>query len=116
LAGQACLASAGGWPATAPDPRIVGVFQFDARALAFLAAFLIASGAYELYRIYINRTSRDGVITDNRSTGLWRQWMLACIQFTFTIGDHVIFPAFSIGLTAYLAVLETLWLTTGTAN
>src|SRR3546814_9837224 len=35
------------------------------------------------------------------------------IQFAFTISFHFIFPAFSIGLASYLAVLEGLWLKTG---
>lgn len=39
--------------------------------------------------------------------------MLARIQFAFTISFHIIFPAFSIGLASYLAVLEALWLKTG---
>ena len=38
---------------------------------------------------------------------------LARVQFAFTVGFHIIFPAFSIGLAAYLAVLEALWLRTG---
>lgn len=38
---------------------------------------------------------------------------LARIQFAFTISLHIIFPAFSIGLASYLAVLEALWLWTG---
>ncbi|PAU65460.1 cytochrome ubiquinol oxidase subunit I [Pseudomonas sp. PIC25] len=37
---------------------------------------------------------------------------LARIQFAFTISFHIIFPAFSIGLASYLAVLEGLWLRT----
>ena len=41
--------------------------------------------------------------------------MLARIQFAFTISFHFIFPAFSIGLATYLAVLEGLWLKTGKA-
>ncbi|MFT8717908.1 cytochrome ubiquinol oxidase subunit I [Acetobacter sp.] len=41
--------------------------------------------------------------------------LLARFQFAFTVGVHIIFPAFSIGLAAYLAVLEGLWLTTGRA-
>ncbi|KGO98221.1 cytochrome ubiquinol oxidase subunit I, partial [Novilysobacter defluvii] len=36
--------------------------------------------------------------------------MLARIQFAFTISFHIIFPAITIGLAAYLAVLEGLWL------
>ncbi len=39
--------------------------------------------------------------------------LLARIQFAFTVSFHFIFPAFSIGLASYLAVLEALWLRTG---
>lgn len=39
--------------------------------------------------------------------------LLARVQFAFTIGFHIIFPAFTIGLASYLAVLEGLWLKTG---
>jgi cytochrome d ubiquinol oxidase subunit I len=39
--------------------------------------------------------------------------LLARLQFAFTISFHFIFPAFSIGLASYLAVLEGLWLKTG---
>ncbi|MGB7181245.1 MAG: cytochrome ubiquinol oxidase subunit I [Burkholderiaceae bacterium] len=35
---------------------------------------------------------------------------LARFQFAFTIAFHIIFPAFSIGLASYLAVLRGLWL------
>ncbi len=38
---------------------------------------------------------------------------LARMQFSFTIGVHILFPAFTIGLASYLAVLELLWLVTG---
>ncbi len=38
--------------------------------------------------------------------------LLARIQFAFTISFHIVFPAFSIGLASYLAVLEGLWLYT----
>jgi cytochrome d ubiquinol oxidase subunit I len=38
---------------------------------------------------------------------------LARAQFGFTIAFHIVFPAFSIGLASYLAVLEGLWLRTG---
>src|SRR6202048_2799786 len=34
-------------------------------------------------------------------------------QFAFTMSFHIVFPAFSIGLASYLAVLEALWLWTG---
>ena len=36
--------------------------------------------------------------------------LLARFQFAFTISFHFIFPAFSIGLAAFLAVLNALWL------
>ncbi|MGH7040744.1 MAG: cytochrome ubiquinol oxidase subunit I [Acetobacteraceae bacterium] len=39
--------------------------------------------------------------------------LLARAQFAFTIGFHIVLPAFSIGLASYLAVLEALWLITG---
>ncbi|MGB5077359.1 MAG: cytochrome ubiquinol oxidase subunit I [Sphingorhabdus sp.] len=39
--------------------------------------------------------------------------ILARIQFAFTVSFHFLFPAFTIGLASYLAVLEGLWLKTG---
>ncbi|GGD98480.1 cytochrome ubiquinol oxidase subunit I [Aureimonas endophytica] len=39
--------------------------------------------------------------------------LLARAQFAFTISFHIVFPAFSIGLASFLAVLEALWLKTG---
>jgi len=41
--------------------------------------------------------------------------LLARCQFAFTVSFHFIFPAFSIGLASYLAVIEALWLKTGNA-
>ena len=38
---------------------------------------------------------------------------LARAQFAFTMSFHIVFPAFSIGLASYLAVLEARWLLTG---
>jgi cytochrome d ubiquinol oxidase subunit I len=38
---------------------------------------------------------------------------LARVQFAFTISFHIIFPAFSIGLSAFIATLEVLWLRSG---
>ena len=38
---------------------------------------------------------------------------LARLQFAFTVSFHIVFPAFTIGLASYLAVLEALWLVTG---
>ncbi len=39
--------------------------------------------------------------------------LLARVQFAFTITFHIIFPAFTIGLASWLAMLEFLWLRTG---
>lgn len=39
--------------------------------------------------------------------------LLARIQFAFTISFHIVFPAFTIGLASWLAVVEGLWLKTG---
>ena len=39
--------------------------------------------------------------------------LLARIQFAFTIAFHIIFPSFTIGLSAYIATLEVLWVATG---
>jgi cytochrome bd ubiquinol oxidase subunit I len=39
--------------------------------------------------------------------------LLSRIQFAFTISFHIIFPAFSIGLSAFIATLELLWMGTG---
>jgi cytochrome bd ubiquinol oxidase subunit I len=38
---------------------------------------------------------------------------LARMQFALTVSFHIIFPALSIGLSSFIAVLEGLWLTTG---
>jgi cytochrome bd ubiquinol oxidase subunit I len=43
----------------------------------------------------------------------WDAVALARSQFAFTMSFHIVFPAFSIGLASYLAVLEALWLWTG---
>src|SRR5437660_1264908 len=43
----------------------------------------------------------------------WDAVALARAQFAFTMSFHIVFPAFSIGLASYLAVLEALWLATG---
>lgn len=37
---------------------------------------------------------------------------LARIQFAFTVSFHIIFPAITIGLASFLALLEGLWLKT----
>src|ERR1700753_1094144 len=43
----------------------------------------------------------------------WDAVGLARAQFAFTMSFPIVFPAFSIGLASYLAVLEGLWLWTG---
>lgn len=40
---------------------------------------------------------------------------LARIQFAFTVSFHIVFPALSIGLSSFIAVLEWRWLKTGKA-
>jgi len=47
--------------------------------------------------------------------GLFDALTLARLQFAFTMSFHIVFPAFTIGLASYLAVLEGLWLATGRA-
>lgn len=39
--------------------------------------------------------------------------LIARLQFAFTISFHIIFPSFTIGLSAYIATLETMGLLTG---
>lgn len=39
--------------------------------------------------------------------------LLSRIQFGFCVSFHIIFPSFTIGLAAWLAVLEGIWLSTG---
>ena len=39
--------------------------------------------------------------------------LLARIQFAFTVSFHIIFPAFTIGIAGWLAVVEGMWLKTG---
>jgi cytochrome bd ubiquinol oxidase subunit I len=41
--------------------------------------------------------------------------LLSRIQFAFTISFHILFPSFTVGLAAWLLVLEVLWLKTGKA-
>jgi cytochrome d ubiquinol oxidase subunit I len=42
----------------------------------------------------------------------WDALLLSRLQFAFTIGFHIVFPAFTIGLASFLAVCEGLWLLT----
>ena len=39
--------------------------------------------------------------------------LLARMQFAFTVSFHIVFPAFTIGLASWLAIVEGLWLKTG---
>ena len=39
--------------------------------------------------------------------------LLSRLQFAFTISFHIIFPSFSIGLAAWLTILEALHMATG---
>ncbi len=39
--------------------------------------------------------------------------LLSRLQFGFVVSFHILFPAFTIGLASYIAVLETLWTLTG---
>jgi Cytochrome bd terminal oxidase subunit I len=43
----------------------------------------------------------------------WDAEVLARVQSASAMSFHIVFPAFSIGLASYLAVLEALWLWTG---
>ena len=42
----------------------------------------------------------------------WTALFLSRLQFAFTVSFHIIFPSFTIGLAAWLAVLECLYLVT----
>jgi cytochrome d ubiquinol oxidase subunit I len=39
--------------------------------------------------------------------------LLARIQFAFTVAFHIIFPSFTIGLSAFIATLHVLWMSSG---
>src|SRR5262245_39587716 len=38
--------------------------------------------------------------------------LLARVQFAFTMAYHIIFPSFTIGLAAWIATLEAMWIAT----
>jgi cytochrome bd ubiquinol oxidase subunit I len=44
---------------------------------------------------------------------VWTALLLSRLQFAFTVSFHIIFPSFTIGLAAWLTVLETFHLVTG---
>src|SRR6185503_17434188 len=56
------------------------------------------------------RPSTQGAMLTDSTALLLARW-----QFAFTVSFHFLFPPFTIGLAAYLAVLEGLWLKTGKA-
>jgi cytochrome bd ubiquinol oxidase subunit I len=39
--------------------------------------------------------------------------LIARLQFAFTVAFHIIFPTFTIGLSAYIATLCVMWMRTG---
>jgi cytochrome d ubiquinol oxidase subunit I len=49
----------------------------------------------------------------SRTVDLFDPLVLARIHFAFTVSFHIIFPAFSMGLASYLAVLNGLGFWTG---
>jgi len=44
---------------------------------------------------------------------VWTALLLSRLQFAFTVSFHIIFPSFTIGLAAWLTVLETFHVVTG---
>ena len=58
-------------------------------------------------------TSRKPICSDRGATMDLTALLLSRIQFAFTISFHIIFPSFTIGLAAWLTVLEALHLATG---
>jgi cytochrome bd ubiquinol oxidase subunit I len=58
--------------------------------------------------LFINKTKKKV----KKMTDFLDAVLLARLQFAFTISFHIIFPAFTIGLASWLAVVEFLWLKT----
>ena len=93
-----------------PDPRTARVQsshrrgnsapRLDAISVSPIASFSKGSHLANLRRVVPMFEGWDAVV-------------LARAQFAFTMSFHIVFPAFSIGLASYLAVLEALWLWTG---
>jgi cytochrome d ubiquinol oxidase subunit I len=44
---------------------------------------------------------------------MWTALLLSRVQFAFTVSFHIIFPSFTIGLAAWLTVLEAFHLISG---
>ncbi|QQR69900.1 MAG: cytochrome ubiquinol oxidase subunit I [Alphaproteobacteria bacterium] len=44
---------------------------------------------------------------------IWDAVVLSRLQFAFTVGFHILFPTFTIGLASFLMVLEASWIKTG---
>src|SRR6266702_2988744 len=39
--------------------------------------------------------------------------LLSRLQFAWTIGYHILWPAYTIGISGFIVIVELLWLTTG---
>jgi uncharacterized membrane protein YedE/YeeE len=65
IAGATMFGFGWGLAGYCPGPAIVGVFQLDARALAFFTAFLIALIAYECCPIFLTRVRGNHAISDD---------------------------------------------------
>jgi cytochrome bd ubiquinol oxidase subunit I len=61
----------------------------------------------------IDFKSQGHPATDRENFNGYDALFLSRIQFAFTITFHIIFPSFTIGLAAWLTVLEALHLRTG---
>jgi cytochrome bd ubiquinol oxidase subunit I len=44
---------------------------------------------------------------------MWTALLLSRVQFAFTVSFHIIFPSFTIGIAAWLTVLEAFHLISG---
>src|SRR6266702_2265161 len=76
---------------------------------------------FTLYMLKAVMSGKADELIDLAKTNLWR-WghamdltalLLSRLQFAFTVSFHIIFPSFTIGLAAWLTVLEALHLVTG---
>jgi cytochrome d ubiquinol oxidase subunit I len=99
-----------GMPATAGRRRAVAII---ARCKAPPHAFPSARGAPHRQH---SPTARESAMPMETPLGALPSALdLARFQSAFTVVWHFLFPAFTIGLASYLAVLEGMWLWTGRA-
>jgi len=76
-------------------------------------AFEFFTGHYFQTSALLTTGTGEQVLTQSSNLSVPElAFFLARIQFAFTIALHIIFPAFTIGLASYLAVLEWRWLRT----